>query len=145
MVLALNLWWWTRSKSCMTLTNQHGGIKLIIASVGQRYSFILNANKPVDNYWVRSVPNIGNNSFTGGINSAILRYVGAPDADPTTENTTSTQPLLETALHPLVPVPMPGTPEVGGADVSINLNIALDLTALRYTLNNVVCVLPQLL
>ncbi|KAJ7506615.1 laccase lcc5 [Mycena galericulata] len=103
----------------------------------QRYSFVLNANNTIDNYWVRSVPNFGTADFTGGVNSAILRYVGAPDSDPETENTTSTQPLLETALHPLTPVAVPGTPEVGGADVLINLVIALNFTDLRYSLNGV--------
>ncbi|KAJ6615632.1 laccase [Mycena sp. CBHHK59/15] len=102
---------------------------------GQRYSFVLNANQPIKNYWIRSVPNFGDTSFTGGINSAILRYAGAQASDPTTKNTTSTRPLLESNLHPLVPVPVPGAHAVGGADVSINLNIGLNFETLRYSLN----------
>ncbi|KAH9477711.1 Laccase-2 [Psilocybe cubensis] len=50
--------------------------------VGQRYSFILTTNNPVANYWIRATPNVGTIGFDGGINSAILRYQGAPDADP---------------------------------------------------------------
>jgi len=40
-------------------------------------------------------------SFTtdNGVNSAILRYAGAPIADPTTHNTSSKLPLVETNLH----------------------------------------------
>ncbi|KAJ6598085.1 laccase 3 [Mycena vulgaris] len=102
---------------------------------GQRYSFILKANQWPDNYWIRSVPNFGDTSFTGGVNSAILRYLLAPNRDPKTKNTTSTMPLLETSLHPLKPVTVPGTPKVGGADVLINLNIGLDFETSRYTLN----------
>ncbi|KAJ7488979.1 laccase 3 [Mycena latifolia] len=103
--------------------------------VGQRYSFVLNANKKIDNYWIRSVPNFGDTSFAGGVNSAILRYLLADESEPRTKNTTSKKPLLETALHPLKPVPVPGKPVVGGADVLINLSIGLNLDTLRYTLN----------
>ncbi|KAJ7771003.1 laccase 1 [Mycena maculata] len=106
---------------------------------GQRYSFVLNANQRIDNYWITSIPNLGDtaNTTAGGLNSAILRYVGAEHCDPVPKNTTSTRPLLETALHPLTPVPVPGPHKVGAADVSINLNIGLNLTSLRYTLNGV--------
>ena len=45
-------------------------------------------------------------SFNGGLNSAILRYVGAPDEDPKTNFTPSATPLLESNLHPLVPQPV---------------------------------------
>ncbi|KAJ7688671.1 laccase 5 [Mycena rosella] len=110
---------------------------------GQRYSFVLNANKKIDNYWIRSVPNFGDTSFTGGVNSAILRYSGAAASDPKIQNTTSVQPLLETDLHPLIPVPVPGLPEVGGADVTINLNIGLDFSTVRYTMNGVSFVPPS--
>ncbi|KAJ7018391.1 yellow laccase [Mycena alexandri] len=110
---------------------------------GQRYSFVLTANQKISNYWVRSVPNFGDNSFTGGVNSAILRYISAPNTDPTTKNTASTKPLLETNLHPLVPVAVPGLPHPGGADVLINLNIGLDLTTVRYTLNGVSFIPPS--
>ncbi|KAJ7098631.1 laccase lcc5 [Mycena belliarum] len=104
---------------------------------GQRYSFILKANKKIDNYWIRSVPNFGDTSFTGGVNSAILRYSGAKNSDPKTANTTSVKPLLETDLKPLIPVPVPGLPKVGGADVTINLNIGVNATALKYFMNGV--------
>ncbi|KAK7055305.1 multicopper oxidase/laccase [Favolaschia claudopus] len=106
---------------------------------GQRYSFVLNANQKADNYWIRIVPNIGDTSFDGGVNSAILRYTGAPKVEPKpTAAPVSKKPLLETNLHPLVPVPVPGRPYPGGADMSINLKMGLDLTAApRYTMNNV--------
>ncbi|TFK49626.1 hypothetical protein OE88DRAFT_1736630 [Heliocybe sulcata] len=43
---------------------------------------------------------MGKNS--GGVNAAILRYVGAPNTEPTTAQTPSVMPLQETNLHPLV-------------------------------------------
>ncbi|KAF7358933.1 Laccase 4 [Mycena sanguinolenta] len=104
--------------------------KLTVDSIqifaGQRYSFVLNANKPVGNYWIRAQPNLGTNlGFVNGTNSAILRYSGAPKADPTT-NSSISQPLVETALHPLVPSKVPGHHRPGGADINLLLEIGLD-------------------
>lgn len=82
---------------------------------GQRYSFVLNANQAVDNYWIRALPNVGNNGlgngFDGGINSAILRYRGAAEKEPTSARRNSTMPLLETNLHPAYPEPVPDAHE----------------------------------
>nr|AEP71394.1 laccase 1 [Trametes gibbosa]AEQ28163.1 laccase 1 [Trametes gibbosa] len=87
----------------------------------QRYSFVLEANQPVDNYWVRANPSFGNVGFSGGINSAILRYDGAPAVEPTTTQTTPTKPLNEVDLHPLTPMPVPGEPVAGGVDKPLNM------------------------
>lgn len=102
---------------------------------GQRYSFILNANQPVANYWIRALPNIGTQGFSGGVNSAILRYSGAPNSDPTTNQTTSVVPMLETNLHTLTNPGAPGKPVSGGADINLNLDIAVNFTALEFTVN----------
>ncbi|KAF7332629.1 Laccase 3 [Mycena kentingensis (nom. inval.)] len=77
---------------------------------GQRYSVVVNASQPVDNYWVRirSIPNFGDQSFTNGVNSAILRCV--------------------CKYSPAGTFP-------GGADVNINLNFDWDFATLRHTLN----------
>ena len=66
----------------------------------------MNANQPVGNYWIRANPNLGTTGFVGGINSAILRYEGAPVAEPTTNQTVSVKPLNEPDLHPLVDTPV---------------------------------------
>ncbi|KAJ6582164.1 laccase 2 precursor [Mycena capillaripes] len=108
---------------------------------GQRYSFVLRADQKADNYWVRANPNLGNTGFVGGINSAILRYVGAPEVDPTT-NSTGTTPLVETALHPFVKTPVPGKPFPGGADVTLNLNIVLNTTTFKFQINGAAFVPP---
>ncbi|PPQ79824.1 hypothetical protein CVT25_002978 [Psilocybe cyanescens] len=101
---------------------------------GQRYSFVLNANKPIGNYWIRVNPNSGKQGFDNGINSAILRYAGAPKVDPKTK-TSVTNPLLETNLHPLVNPAAPGLPFPGGADVKIHLDIQFDFSVQRFTVN----------
>ncbi|KAJ7919626.1 laccase [Mycena leptocephala] len=109
----------------------------------QRYSFILNANQKVDNYWVRAQPTLpgSNQGFVNGTNSAILRYANARIADPTT-NSTSTKPLVETDLHPLIRTRVPGLPHPGGADVVLNLQITLNVTDFRFEINNVSFVPP---
>jgi iron transport multicopper oxidase len=95
---------------------------------GQRYSFVLNANQSVDNYWTRALPQ--NKDFSNFTNLAILRYVGASDANPTSDPTTniptSSSPLVESNLHPLVPSGVPGEATPGGADININLDITFN-------------------
>ncbi|KAJ7278951.1 laccase 1 [Mycena rebaudengoi] len=100
---------------------------------GQRYSFILNADQSISNYWIRTVANGGTAGFANGINSAILRYVGATIVDPTTTAKTSTLPLLEQNLHAVGEPSVPGLPVPGGADVSFNL--AITFAAAKFKVN----------
>ncbi|PIL29303.1 transporter [Ganoderma sinense ZZ0214-1] len=93
---------------------------------GQRYSFVLAANQAVDNYWIRALPNKGTTTFDDGLNSAILRYSGAAEVEPTTSQTNSTAPLVEADLVPLDGAPAPGEPSAGGVDYALNLNFAVD-------------------
>jgi FtsP/CotA-like multicopper oxidase with cupredoxin domain len=103
---------------------------------GQRYSVVLVADKPVNNYWIRSLPNtILNHGFVGGVNSAILRYQGAPVADPLTISTAGRNPLVEANLHALINPGAPGIPGYGNAD--INLNLVVDNIFGTYYVNGV--------
>ncbi|KAJ7584057.1 laccase [Mycena floridula] len=103
---------------------------------GQRYSFILNANATVGNYWIRAKPNrAASTTFTDGLNMAILRYVGAAVAEPTTTQDTATNLLKETALIPLTDVAAPGTAVAGGADQVLNL--AIGSSGAAFTINGV--------
>ncbi|THH00646.1 hypothetical protein EW026_g1909 [Hermanssonia centrifuga] len=96
---------------------------------GQRYSFVLEANQPVGNYWIRAEPSVPNLSgFAGGINSAILRYHGAPNTEPTSQQNPSVMPLNEVNLHPLDNLPAPGLPFTGGVDYPLNLNMGFNGT-----------------
>ncbi|KAJ7159025.1 laccase 2 precursor [Mycena crocata] len=104
---------------------------------GQRYSFVLTANQKVNNYWIRAQPTLAgtNQGFVNATNSAILRYVGAPARDPTTSSAIR-QPLVETALHPLQPCPVPGVHRPGAADVNIRLEIGLSFETFLWSMNN---------
>ncbi|KAF8888308.1 laccase-5 [Infundibulicybe gibba] len=97
---------------------------------GQRYSFILTADRPIDNYWIRALPNSGANGlatgFTNGTNSAILRYKGAPESDPTTNQTSDPAILQETQLHPLTDPAAPGAPYLGGVDRALRLELGFN-------------------
>ncbi|KAF8529557.1 laccase [Hysterangium stoloniferum] len=84
-------------------------------SVGQRYSVVLNANNPIRNYWIAypsnfreiAVPTV-NPTYNGTEAFAILRYKGAPHADPTTPQITppTVGVFKEFNLKPLVsPLP----------------------------------------
>ncbi|KAK7037629.1 laccase, multicopper oxidase, benzenediol:oxygen oxidorectuctase [Paramarasmius palmivorus] len=110
---------------------------------GQRYSFVLNAIRPVGNYWIRADPNLGVSGFANGINSAILRYVGAPNAEPAASTFTPSNLLQESQVIPLSLVGAPGIPGVGNADVNINLNFAFNGN-LKFTVNGVEFVNPTM-
>nr|ACL93462.1 Lac1 [Cerrena unicolor]AEQ35306.1 laccase [Cerrena unicolor] len=101
---------------------------------------LFNANQPVDNYWVRATQSLYH-GFSGGNNSPILRYKGATVAEPATSQTTSTKPLLETNLHPLVSTPVPGLPQPGGTDVVQNL--ILGFNAGKFAINGASFVPPS--
>ncbi|KAH9910749.1 laccase hybrid [Epithele typhae] len=101
---------------------------------GQRYSFVLTADQDVDNYWIRALPNAGTTSFDSGVNSAILRYDGAAETEPTTEQGSDLVLLSETDLVPLENVTPPGTAEVGGVDLAINLEMSFNGSA--FFINN---------
>jgi len=104
---------------------------------GQRYSFILEANQNVSNYWIRAQPRPGATADAStGINSAILRYASAQSVDPSTTAIISTMPLVETDLHPLENPGAPGEPHVGGADVLLNLDLGFTPPGL-FTINDV--------
>ncbi|KAI0269645.1 laccase 4 [Russula aff. rugulosa BPL654] len=91
---------------------------------GQRYSFVLKANQPRANYWIRSLPPDG--SFAGFVNLAVLHYDGArnahPKVGPSAKIPVSVSPLVETNLHP-------GLPGPNGADININLAIGFNAGA----------------
>ncbi|KAG2146322.1 laccase [Suillus clintonianus] len=110
---------------------------------GQRYSAVLTMNQPVGNYWIRALPNPPGSTFKNGQSLAILRYKGAPVADPavpTTKQTKSTMPLLETNLHAFINPGAPGVPGYGNAD--INLKMVVNNTAGVFSINDAVFMPP---
>ncbi|TFL05395.1 laccase [Pterulicium gracile] len=117
---------------------------------GQRYSAVLHANQPPDNYYIRALPFPGRVltwNYERGANSAILRYKGALDREPSAISDegqiSSTRPFREKDLVPLDPIPVPGNPYPGGADVNINLVLDLDIHTGKYLQNGVTYVPPK--
>jgi iron transport multicopper oxidase len=92
-------------------------------SAGQRYSVVLVADKPVDNYWIRNLPSTSFATYEQGTNSAILSYKGACEVEPATVNIAPKNPLVETNLHALINPGAPGIPEYGKADINLNLQV----------------------
>ncbi|KAI0737364.1 laccase C [Daedaleopsis nitida] len=108
--------------------------KLTVFSA-QRYSFVLEANQPIGNYWMRADPSTFKTSpngsgFKDGINSAILRYDGAPEEEPTTTQDTSVNELQEYNLHPLTD---PAAPD----GEIYPLTLGLNFTGGKFTVNDV--------
>jgi len=105
--------------------------------VGQRYSVVVTANQPVDNYWIRALPQ--RRDFSNLNNLAVLRYAGAPEqnpaGDPNVNVPVSVLPLNETGLHPFTPSPVPGKPFPGGADINIKLNVGFNFSVGLFTVN----------
>ena len=94
---------------------------------------------------MRALPNTANATFTGGLNSAILRYKGAPDAEPTvTTPPNITNLLVETNLHPFKDQAAPGIPKPGAADVNLNLDIQYSFQENEFSMNNASFVAPTL-
>jgi iron transport multicopper oxidase len=103
--------------------------------------FQINANQPVDNYWIRapmlnggSNPNrwyyyLGPDYIADSCalvdpenNFAVLRYVGAAPTEPTTATGSASGTLMqELGIVPLENPGAPGLPVNGGADVVFNL------------------------
>ncbi|RDB26311.1 Laccase-2 [Hypsizygus marmoreus] len=119
-------------------------VDVIEMLAGQRYSVVLTANKPVANYWI-------NAPFVGGLPSrnlhqnatlsrSILRYRGAPIAEPTTPWTLGPEngvPLIEANLVPLVnEVPPP-------ADVNISLDLTVIAGQAIWNVNNISYLPPK--
>ncbi|KAK0462398.1 laccase lcc5 [Desarmillaria tabescens] len=104
---------------------------------GQRYSFVLDANQDIQSYWIHANPNIGEAGYNNGINSAILRYSGADDAEPEPSVSPSVLPLNETDLVPLENPGAPGIPERGGVDYALTLDMLYLDDVDRFTINGV--------
>ncbi|KAG1849287.1 laccase [Suillus subalutaceus] len=105
---------------------------LIVDSIqiytGQRYSFILETDQTVDNYWVHANPDLGTNA------TAILRYAGSPNADPKNRTTLNSVALNETNLHPLSPV---SSRLLGEPDVKLDLVLGSNKTTFTFSINGV--------
>ncbi|KAK0478771.1 laccase [Armillaria novae-zelandiae] len=106
------------------------GVQNIDIYAAQRVSVILEANQPIGNYWIRAPPTGGNPAGNPNCRSspnvsyltrAILRYEGAPDREPTTNNTPGIK-LNDADMHPIAQEG-PGKLGDGPPDVAYTLSI----------------------
>ncbi|KAF5380268.1 hypothetical protein D9757_008201 [Collybiopsis confluens] len=102
----------------------------------QRYSFVLSATQPVGNYWIRAVPSTplagtpAGSPLANGINSAVLRYKGAPETDPISSSTSVITAVNEHILHPLQNAGAPG----GSRPADMVLNFTLGFQVPHFTM-----------
>ncbi|KAF5360169.1 hypothetical protein D9758_011380 [Tetrapyrgos nigripes] len=80
--------------------------------------------------------------FEEGIQSAILRYKGAPDEEPKTKQQKDLKLLTESMLHPLGSYGALGEPMPGGADMVLNLTLGFQLPT-TFMINDVQFVSPS--
>ncbi|KAF5360031.1 hypothetical protein D9758_007648 [Tetrapyrgos nigripes] len=142
-----------------------GGFEILVA---QRYSAVLEANQPVDNYWISAPMTLQHSSDNDNLDTdnvfAVLHYVGAPDSDPkgkpknlaTVTTATSSANVVDVAAKgglklldesDLHPVFNPGAPGGSGpADRVIDLNFHRDSDSgeLEWTINGIKYESPDL-
>lgn len=93
----------------------------------QRYSFVVNADQPVGNYWIRATPNPGQLMRINATTTAILRYIDAPEVDPQTVSVTNNY-LNETLLRSL----SEPSPRILEPDPDVSLIVALSKNDSNY-------------
>ncbi|KAI0310062.1 putative laccase 2 precursor [Amylostereum chailletii] len=110
---------------------EHDPVEVQNADVyaAQRVSVVLNANQPVDNYWIRAPGTggaggaAGNPNLDPSLTKAVLRYKGAAEVEPTTTNVPGKK-LDDAEMHPIAEVGPGGLSDADGPVHHITLNIA---------------------
>lgn len=91
--------------------------EVVSINIGQRYDLILETNQAAGNYWMRSTNQASCSDITNGDVTAIVRYEGAAETDPTSVGYTTTDDCLDEPMASLVPI-VPFT--VGAATETVN-------------------------
>ncbi|KAJ7904027.1 laccase-2, partial [Mycena leptocephala] len=111
----------------------------------QRISLILKANQSVDNYWIRAPPTGGNAKNNPNLDPtltrAILRYIGAPEVEPTTVDIPGAK-YDDALMHPIASEG-PGNLGSKPADKTIVLSITQD-NAPFFDINGISYLSPSL-
>ena len=74
---------------------------MLVTTVSKHITLITASDLLVILLGIRANPNVGTTGFTDGINSAIFRYEGAEEEEPSTIQNTEGTSLDEADLHPL--------------------------------------------
>ena len=107
--------------------------------LGQRYDIVVEADQPVDNYWIRLVATAGCSNIANTTDmSAILRYVGADTtADPTSTAWVPPNQICEdeTNLSPVI-VRNAGPFSFGsGMDITVDQNQLFNNGIFQWNIN----------
>ncbi|THU91957.1 laccase [Dendrothele bispora CBS 962.96] len=135
--------------------------------VGQRYSAVLHADQPVDNYWISAPMELQHSADNDNLDTdnvyAVLHYIGAPDADPNGKpknlaavaTITETDPsvaaksggldlLDESELVPLFNPEAPGGSAPADRVIDLNFQRDQDTGELEWTINGIKYESPDL-
>jgi len=112
---------------------------------GQRYSLVVAATQPIANYWINAIISGGNPAHNANLNATlsrgILRYEGAPNAEPDVPmgmGPTGADAIMlnEWELAPLVPTPAPEP------DFNITFGTFMPVGITEWEINNISYVPP---
>ncbi|KAJ6530265.1 Cu-oxidase-domain-containing protein [Mycena capillaripes] len=121
-------------------------VNILTIHAGQRYSFVLNANQAVGNYWINAFINAGNPTHNPILNSTlsrgILRYEGAPEEEPQTPMTAGPTGadavmLNEWELVNLDPIPVPEP------DFNLTFRTFMPANLTQWQINNISYIPPD--
>ncbi|KAK3833225.1 MAG: laccase [Linnemannia gamsii] len=107
--------------------------------VGQRYSVVVNANQPINNYWMRAeMDSTCFENVNQPLHFAILRYMGALPRDPLPPAAlTGIMDFNQIAVHPLTNSPEPGSALPENVDVEITLDVTYKADSFRWFVNDI--------
>ena len=98
----------------------------VLLGTGQRYDVIINATQPVGNYWLRATAEAGCQSGNNGAGQYIIRYEGAPNANPSsTAGTLSSGCNPPGVLTPFVSNTVGSVQEFQSQASSLDVNLEL--------------------
>jgi len=120
-------------------------VNILDILAGQRYDFVVTANQAVGNYWINTILSGGNPARNPNLNPTlgrgILRYAGAPHAEPaapmTDGPTGAAANLLEEGdLRPLVPEAPPEP------DFELSFTTSMTVNKTEWNINNISYISP---
>jgi len=113
---------------------------VVSIGIGQRYEVIIEANQPVDNYWLRATAQTSCSAANPNAANikGIVRYSGAANTDPTTSGPTQASSCDDESKDKLVPVVALDVPRTDlGVSQQANVTVAVANNRLFWQLNGV--------
>ncbi|KAJ7053573.1 Cu-oxidase-domain-containing protein [Mycena amicta] len=121
-------------------------VNILTIFPGQRYSFVVTANQAVGNYWINAIIAGGNPAHNANLNSTlsrgILRYEGAPNAEPKVPMGSGPTGAAAVMLNEweLVPLEAQRAPE---PDFNLTFNTFMPVGITTWEINNISYIPPS--